>query len=184
MNELQDTAKVAMEKSLDALVTEFSKIRTGRANVSILDSVKVDYYGSPTPLSQVAALSCPDAKSFLISPWEPSILKQIEQAIVTSNLGMAPMNDGKAIRLRVPDLTEERRKDIAKSVKKVAEEARVSIRMKRKDANDTLKKQLKDKEISEDECKKFQDEIQKATDNFIKRIDQLAEEKEKEILTV
>lgn len=176
------TAK--MDKVLHSLGEELKKVRTGRAQVSMLDGVKVNYYGSPTPLSQVAAISCPDAKSFLIAPWEASILKDIEQAIVKSELGMAPMNDGKVIRLKVPDVTEERRKDLAKQVKKIAEEARVAVRMARRDANDEVKKLQKDKAISEDEGKKSEAEIQKVTDDFIKKVDQVADEKEKAIMTI
>lgn len=173
-----------MEKSLSALITELKKIRTGRAQVSMLDSVKVNYYGTLSPLSQVAALSTPDAKSFLIAPWEASILKEIESAIIKSDIGMAPMNDGKVIRLKVPDLTEERRKDLVKQTKKIVEDAKVSIRMARRDANEVSKKALKDKEISEDESKKSEAEIQKLTDDYIKKVDVVAEEKEKSIMTI
>jgi ribosome recycling factor len=136
-----------MEKTTKALVEELKKIRTGKAQVSMLDGVRVNYYGNLSPLSQVASISCPDAKSFLIAPWESSILKEIESALVKSDLGMAPMNDGKVIRLKVPDLTEERRKDLAKQVKKVAEDSRVAIRMVRRDANEIVKKALKDKTV-------------------------------------
>lgn len=173
-----------MEKSLLALSEELKKIRTGRAQVSMLDNIRVNYYGNPSPLSQVASISTPDAKSFLIAPWEASILKDIEQAIIKSELGMAPMSDGKVIRLKVPDLTEERRKDLAKQVKKIAEEARVAVRMARRDANDEVKKLQKDKAISEDEAKKAETEVQKVTDDFIKKVDQVADEKEKSILTI
>lgn len=173
-----------MEKSLSALGEELKKIRTGRAQVTMLDNIRVNYYGNPSPLSQVASISTPDAKSFLIAPWESSILKDIEQAIIKSELGMAPMNDGKVIRLKVPDLTEERRKDLAKQVKKIAEEARVAVRMARRDANDEVKKLQKDKAISDDDAKKAEADVQKVTDDFIKKVDQLAEEKEKSILTI
>lgn len=173
-----------MDKSLKALVEELKKVRTGRAQVSMLDGIKVNYYGSLSPLSQVAAVSTPDAKSFLIAPWEASLLKEIEQSIVKSDLGMAPMNDGKVIRLKVPDLTEERRKDLAKQVKKIAEDSRVAVRMARRDANEEVKKALKDKTVSEDESKKGEQDIQKMTDDYIKKIDQLADEKEKSILTI
>jgi ribosome recycling factor len=135
-------------------------------------------------LSQVSALSCPDARSFLISPWEASILKEIEQSIVKSNLGMAPINDGKVIRLRLPELTEDRRKDLVKQCKKVVEDARVSLRSKRKDANDLLKNDLKDKKISEDDHKKQTDLIQKLTDDYNSKIDKISADKEKEIMTV
>lgn len=173
-----------MDNAFKALAEELKKVRTGRAQVSMLDNVRVNYYGSLSPLSQVASVSTPDAKSFLIAPWEASILKEIEQAIVKSDLGMAPINDGKVIRLKVPDLTEERRKDLAKQVKKIAEDSRVSIRMARRDANEEVKKLLKDKKVSEDEGKRGETEIQKMTDDFIKKIDGLADEKEKSILTI
>lgn len=184
---LQDVKKSAqekMEKGLKALSEELKKVRTGKAQASMLDGVRVNYYGTLSPLSQVASVSTPDAKSFLIAPWETSILKEIEQAIVKSDLGLAPMNDGKVIRLKVPDLTEERRKDLAKQVKKIAEDSRVAIRMVRRDANESIKKALKDKQISEDENKKMESEIQKMTDDYIKKIDQMSDEKEKSILTL
>ncbi|MFN7906162.1 MAG: ribosome recycling factor [Pseudobdellovibrionaceae bacterium] len=173
-----------MEKTIHALSEELKKVRTGRAQVSMLDNVKVNYYGSMSPLSQVASVSTPDAKSFLIAPWESSILKEIEQAIVKSDVGLAPINDGKVIRLKVPELTEERRKDLVKQTKKIVEDARVAVRMARRDANEEVKKALKDKTISEDENKKAEADVQKLTDDFIKKIDQIAEEKEKSILTV
>jgi len=182
--DLKKSTLEKMDKTAKALVEELKKIRTGKAQVSMLDGVKVNYYGSLSPLSQVASVSCPDAKSFLIAPWESSILKEIESALIKSDLGMAPMNDGKVIRLKVPDLTEERRKDLAKQVKKVAEESRVAIRMARRDANEAVKKALKDKTISEDESKKSETEIQKMTDDYIKKVDQIAEEKEKSIMTI
>jgi ribosome recycling factor len=177
-------SKDKMEKAMAGLLAELKKVRTGRAQISMLDSIKVNYYGTPTPLNQVSALSTPDARSFLISPWEVSILKEIEQAIVKSDLGMSPMNDGKVIRLKVPELTEDRRKDLVKNIKKICEDARVAVRMVRRDANDGLKTQLKDKQISEDENKRFQDEVQKLTDDYIKKIDTLATDKEKELMTV
>jgi len=181
---LAKTSKDSMEKALQALIGELKKVRTGRAQVSMLDAIKVNYYGTPTPLNQVSALSTPDARSFLISPWETSILKEIEQAIVKSDLGMSPMNDGKVIRLKVPELTEDRRKDLVKNIKKICEDARVAVRMVRRDANDGLKAQLKDKEISEDDNKRQQEEVQKLTDDYIKKIDQLAADKEKELMTL
>lgn len=182
--DVRKKAQEKMENATKALGEELKKVRTGRAQVSMLDNIRVNYYGNLSPLSQVASISTPDAKSFLIAPWEVSILKEIEQAIVKSDLGMAPMNDGKVIRLKVPDLTEERRKDLAKQVKKIAEDSRVSIRMARRDANEEIKKLSKDKLISEDEVKKAETEIQKLTDDSIKKIDQIAEEKEKSILTI
>jgi len=182
--DLKKKTQERMEKSLQSLQGELKKIRTGRAQVSMLDGIKVNYYGQATPLSQVSAISCPDAKSFLIAPWEPSILKEIEQSIVKSELGMAPINDGKVIRLRVPDLTEDRRKDLVKQTKKIVEDARIATRMARRDANEEVKKALKDKTVSEDEAKKHETEVQKMTDDYIKKVDVMADEKEKSILTI
>jgi len=181
---LTTTTTENMEKAVISLVDEFKKVRTGRAQVSMLDVIKVKYYGNPTPLNQVAAISCPDAKSFLIQPWEASALKEIEAAIVKSDLGMSPQNDGKVIRLRLPDLTEERRKELVKTIKKIVEDARVAVRMARRNANEALKKAGKDKEISEDEQKHMEGEIQKITDNYIKKVDTIAEGKEKELMTI
>ncbi len=182
--EAKKSATDKMEKSLQSLQNELKKIRTGRAQISMLDNVKVNYYGNLTPLNQVAAISTPDAKSFLISPWEASILKEIEAGIIKSDIGMSPINDGKAIRLKVPDLTEERRKDLVKQTKKIVEEAKVAVRMARRDANEEVKKALKDKKISEDDSKKSETEVQKLTDDYIKKIDAFADEKEKSILTI
>lgn len=184
INDLKNNLKQAMDKGIEGLKRELSKIRTGKANPAMLDPVRVNYYGQMSPLSQVSAISCPDAKSFLIAPWEVSILKEIETAIVNSDLGMTPMNDGKVIRLKVPDLTEERRRDLTKQAKKVAEDSRVAIRLLRRDANEDLKKALKDKKISEDENKRSQEEIQKLTDQYIKIVDQVSADKEKDIMTV
>ncbi len=182
--DLKKRTQEKMDKSLLALQNELKKIRTGRAQVSMLDNVRINYYGNPSPLNQVSAISCPDAKSFLIAPWESSLLKEIETTLIKSDLGMTPMNDGKVIRLKVPDLTEDRRKDLVKQVKKVVEDGRVAVRMARRDANEEVKKALKDKALSEDEFKKSNEDIQKMTDDFIKKIDLLAEEKEKSIMTV
>ena len=184
LDQVKNTAKAKMEKVVTGLTEELKKVRTGKAQVSMLDSVRVNYYGNQAPLNQVASVSTPDAKTFLIAPWETSILKEIEQAIVKSDIGMAPINDGKVIRLKVPDLTEERRKDLAKQVKKITEDARVAARLVRRDANEEVKKAFKDKLISEDESKKGEADVQKITDDFIKKIDQIADEKEKSILTI
>lgn len=183
-DELKKATESSMQKAVDSFIDDLKKVRTGRANVSMLDNVMVNYYGNPSPLNQVASVSTPDAKSFIISPWESSILKEIENALIKANLGMTPQSDGKLIRLKVPELTEDRRKDLVKSVKKIAEDARISIRMARKDANDALKKALKDKEISEDDQKKSTDEIQKVTDNFIKKVDDISAQKESDLLKV
>ena len=177
-------AKDSMEKALASLANELKKVRTGRAQISMLDNVKVNYYGNLTPLSQVSAVSTPDAKSFLIAPWEAQMLKEIEQAIIKSDLGMSPINDGKVIRLKVPDLNEERRKEMVKNTKKIVEDAKVAVRMARRDANEALKKALKDKAISEDDNKRAETEIQKTTDQYIEKVDKMSAEKEKEIMTI
>ena len=184
VQEQQKAAKDNMDKAVTALANELKKVRTGRAQVSMLDNVKVSYYGTITPLNQVAALSCPDARSFLISPWDGSVLKDIESAIVKSDLGMTPQNDGKVIRLKVPELTEQRRKEMVKNIKKMVEDARVAVRMARRDSNEILKKAQKDKAISEDEAKRGEAEIQKLTDDYIKKVDKIADDKEKELMTV
>jgi ribosome recycling factor len=180
----QKAAKAHMENAVNALINELKKVRTGRASINMLDSIRVNYYGTPTPLNQVAALSCPDARSFLISPWDGSVLKEIESAIVKSDLGMTPQSDGKVVRLKVPELTEERRKEMVKTIKKMVEDARVAIRMARRDANEALKKGQKDKVVSEDEAKRGETEIQKLTDDFIKKVDKIADDKEKDLMTV
>jgi ribosome recycling factor len=184
LEQTKTSAKAKMDKVIVSLGEELKKVRTGKAQVSMLDSVRINYYGQQAPLNQVASVSTPDAKTFLIAPWESSVLKEIEQALVKSDIGMAPINDGKVIRLKVPDLTEERRKDLAKQVKKIVEESRVAVRLVRRDANEEVKKAFKDKLISEDESKKAEADVQKITDDYIKKIDVIADEKEKSILTI
>lgn len=184
IEQLKKKSEDQMKKALEALSNELKKVRTGRANVSMLDSVQVEYYGSMTPLNQVAAVSCPDARSFLISPWETSVLKDLEAALVKSNLGMTPQNDGKVIRLKVPELTEERRKDLVKQIKKTVEDSRVAIRMVRRDANEEVKKALKDKAISENDQKRAETEIQKLTDSYVEKVDKMSADKEKELMTL
>ena len=173
-----------MQKTLANLEEEYASIRAGRANPHLLDKLKVDYYGQPSGLQSVANISVPEARVILIQPWESSLIKQIEKAILASDLGLTPSNDGKAIRLVFPELTEERRKDLVKDVKKKAENAKVAIRNIRRDANDAFKKANKASEISEDELKQAETKIQKATDKFIVDIDKVMEAKSKEILTV
>ena len=173
-----------MQKSLDNLLEEFGSIRAGRANPHVLDKLRVDYYGTPTVLQQVANVSVPEPRMLLIQPWEPSMVREIEKAIQTSDLGINPTNDGKSIRLTFPELTEERRKDLAKDVKKKGENAKVAIRNIRRDANDSLKKMSKSSDVSEDEVKQLEDEVQKLTDKYISKVDKAVEEKTKEILTV
>jgi ribosome recycling factor len=173
-----------MEKSLEAFKTELTRIRTGRASLSLLDGIKVEAYGSPMPLNQVGTLTIPESRQIVIQPWDPQVMGAIEKAILKSELGLTPVNDGKVIRINIPQLTEERRKELVKIVKKVAEEYRVTIRNHRRDAIDSLKKQKKNKEISEDELFKLQDEAQKETDTSITKIDKVAAEKENEVMEV
>ena len=173
-----------MDKTLDSLMNEYASIRAGRANPHVLDKIKVDYYGSPTPIQQVGNISVPEARIIVIQPWEQSLLKAIEKAIQTSDLGINPNNDGSCIRLVFPELTEDRRKELAKDVKKKGENAKVAIRNIRRDANDTFKKMEKNDEITEDELKESTDKIQKITDKAIEKVDKAIENKTKEILTV
>ena len=184
LDQSKKNSQAKMDKVLVSLAEDFKKVRTGKAQVSMLDNVRINYYGQMTPLNQVASVSTPDAKTFLIAPWESAILKDIEQGIVKSDIGMAPINDGKVIRLKLPDLTEQRRKELVKNTKKVVEDAKVAVRMGRRDANEFAKKALKDKSMSEDDNKRAQDEIQKMTDSYIEKVDKLATEKEKEIMTI
>lgn len=173
-----------MSKSIDSLANEYATIRAGRANPHILDKIIVEYYGTPTNLQSVANISVSEARTLVIQPWEASLIKEIEKAILVSDIGITPNNDGKVIRLNFPELTEERRKDIVKDVKKKGEDAKVAIRNIRRDANDMVKKQQKANEISEDEQKNAEDSIQKMTDEFVAKIDKMIEAKSKEIMTV
>ena len=173
-----------MQKSIESLEREYNSIRAGRANPQVLDKIKVDYYGTPTPLQQVGNISVPEPRIITIQPWETSLLKAIEKEIMQSDIGINPTNDGKVIRLVFPELTEERRKELVKDVKKKGEAAKVAIRNIRRDANDSLKKANKNSEITEDELKDQQDKVQKATDKYIKTIDGMIDKKSKEILTV
>ncbi|MCR5202494.1 MAG: ribosome recycling factor [Lachnospiraceae bacterium] len=173
-----------MQKAIDSLQNEFSTIRAGRANPHVLDKIKVDYYGQPTGLQSVANVSVSEARTLVIQPWEPSLVKDIEKAILVSDLGITPNNDGKIIRLTFPELTTERRKELAKDIKKYGEDAKVAVRNVRRDANDKMKKQHKANEISEDELNNVQDDIQKLTDKFIAEIDKAVAEKSDEIMTI
>lgn len=184
IDQLKTRTEDTMKKAIESLKRELGKVRTGKAQLTMLDPIKVDYYGTLSPLSQVAALSTPDAKTFMIAPWEANQLKEIEQAIIKSDLGMTPINDGKKIILKLPELTEQRRKELVKQVGKIVEDARVAVRMARRDSMEELKKALKDKVISEDQNKKSQDDIQKLTDNYVSIADQVAQEKEKELMTI
>ena len=173
-----------MQKSFNNLMEEFGSIRAGRANPHVLDKLRVDYYGTPTPIQQVANVTVPEARMIQIQPWDKTMIKAIEKAIQMSDLGINPTNDGKLIRLVFPELTEERRKELTKDVKKKGENAKVAVRNIRRDANDSFKKLGKNSDVSEDEVKQLEDEIQKLTDQYITEIDKSVEEKSKEILTV
>ena len=176
--------KERMEKSIGAFKEKLSEIRAGRANPAILNKVKIDYYGTPTPINQVAGVSVPEARLIVIQPWDVSVLKDIEKAILTSDIGLNPNNDGKVIRLAFPELTEERRKELAKEIRKIAEEAKVAIRAIRRDGIDEAKVKQKNSEITEDELKSAETEIQKITDKYIDEIDKILADKEKEIMSV
>ncbi|RZA06696.1 MAG: ribosome recycling factor [Proteobacteria bacterium] len=184
MKETISTFEQANVGAIKSLKDHLAKVRTGRANVSQLDGVMVDYYGTPTPIKQVANLSTPDARTIQVQAWESGILASVEKAIIGANLGLTPMNDGKLIRVPVPPLTEERRKDLVKQCKKMGEDAKIAIRNNRRDANEGLKKLEKDKAMSEDEGKRAQEEVQKKTDVSIAEVDKILVEKEKEILTI
>lgn len=184
MKALLKTFEDKMEKSLDSLYNEYTTIRAGRANPHILDKIKVDYYGTPTPIQQVGNVSVPEARMILIQPWDASVLKDLEKAILASDLGLTPTNDGKAIRLVFPELTEDRRKELVKDVKKKGENAKVAVRNIRRDAIDAIKKKGKEDGISEDEIKGYQDDVQASTDKYVAKIDAAVEEKSQEILTV
>lgn len=184
MQELLMTYEDKMEKSLNNLNEEFATIRAGRANPHILDKIKIDYYGTPTPLQQVGNISVPEARMIVIQPWDASILKDVEKAILGSDVGITPTNDGKMIRLVFPELTEDRRKELVKDIKKKGENAKVAIRNIRRDAIDAIKKKGKEEGISEDEIKDYEDDVQKTTDSYVKKIESAVEEKSKDIMTV
>ena len=183
MQELLKDIETRMTAAIETVGREFASVRTGRASTALLDTIRVDYYGTPTPVNQVGSVSVPDARTLLIQPWEPGQLGPIEKAIMKSDLGLTPVNDGKTIRLTMPTLTEERRKQLAKTVHKIAEEGRVAIRNVRREANDKLKGMAKDKKVSEDEERRGHDQIQKTTDRFIAKVDELLKKKEQEILS-
>ena len=181
---IQDNAKVKMDKTKDVLRADLMAIRAGRANPQLLDRIMVDYYGTPTPLKNVANISAPEPRVLQINPWDVKMVKDISKAILASDLGLNPANDGKVIRLMLPELTAERRKDLTKQVRKISEESKVAIRSIRRDAVDQVKKMKKNSEITEDDQKKAEEAIQKLTDNNIKEIDKITADKEKEILEV
>jgi ribosome recycling factor len=184
LKELSADVKRRMDQAVTGFQSNLASVRTGRASVHMLDQVKIDYYGTPTPVSQMAQVSAPEAQLILIQPWDPSVIKEIEKALQTSDLGFNPQTDGKVIRVPIPPMTEERRRDVVKHLNKVLEEHRTAIRNVRRDGNDTLKKLAKDKKISEDEEKRALDEIQKLTDEEIKRMEEMSKRKEAEVMQV
>ncbi|MEE0203987.1 MAG: ribosome recycling factor [Oscillospiraceae bacterium] len=173
-----------MQKTVEYLEQQFATVRAGRANAGVLDQIQVMYYGSPTPIQQVASVSVPDPRTLMIQPWDSSVLREIEKAILSSDLGINPQNDGKVIRLVFPQLTEERRKELAKQVKKYGEEGKVAVRNIRRDAMEKFKKQQKASEITEDDYKGIEKDIQKMTDDYIKKVEALSEKKEKELFEI
>ena len=184
IKEIISREEARMDKTIESLNHEFANVRTGRAHTSLLDSVMVDYYGAPTPVNQVANVSAPDPRMILIAPWDKTMIGAIEKAILTSDLGLNPNNDGDSIRLAIPQLTEERRKELVKVVSKKAEDAKVAIRNIRRDANDAIKKEEKAKTITEDVSKDGQEQVQKLTDKKIKVIEELRDTKEKDVMSV
>lgn len=182
--EILETTETRMEKAIDSLKRDLSHLRTGRANVSVLDGITVEYYGTPTPLNQVANVSAPEPRLVVVQPWDKSIISEIEKAIQKSDLGINPSNDGTVVRIPFPQLTQETREDIAKQAKAKGEDAKVAVRNIRRDANDQIKKLEKNKELAEDESKTYQDDIQKLTDSTIEKIDKAVSEKEKDIMTI
>ncbi|WP_035075429.1 ribosome recycling factor [Maridesulfovibrio zosterae] len=184
INEVLADGKKRMDGALTSLENDFAKLRTGRASTSLVDQTVVDYYGTPTPIIQLASVAVPDSRTITIQPWDKGAFPLIEKALMQSDLGLNPVNDGKQLRISIPPLTEERRKDLVKIAKKYTEDSKVAIRNVRRDMNDTLKKLEKDKDISEDEQRKAQDDVQKITDDFVKKCDAACVVKEKEILEI
>ncbi|HNX00441.1 MAG TPA: ribosome recycling factor [Candidatus Cloacimonadota bacterium] len=184
MEDFKKTTEERMQKTLDSLLHQFSKVRTGRASASILDDVKIDYYGSPTPVKQLCNITIPDARMIVLQPWDKTSLGEIEKSILAANLGITPENDGNVIRLPFQALTEDKRKEIVKQIKKTCEETRISLRNVRRDANEAVKKVKKDSEISEDDEKRYLKDIQDVTDKWIQKVDEAEKVKEKEIMEV
>ena len=182
IEEIYEDTRDSMGKSVNALKREFTKVRTGRASTSILDSIRVDYYGTPTPLNQLATLAVPESRLITIQPWDVSVIKDVEKALLKSDLGLTPSSDGKIIRIAIPPLTEERRKELVRVINKMGEDHRIAVRNVRRDANEMVKSLKKEAEISEDDAFKAQDQIQKFTDEYIQKIDSIIKDKEKEIL--
>ena len=177
-------SKEAMTRAVEALKREMSKVRTGRASLAVLDDIRVDYYGTPTPLNQVGTLAVPEPRLITIQPWEKNLIGEIEKAILKADLGLNPSSDGQLVRLVFPPLTEERRKEMVKQVKRMGEDAKVAVRTVRREANDTLKKLEKDKEITEDELKRGEKDVQDVTDDYVARVDQVIAEKEKDLMEI
>lgn len=182
IDDVKQEAKDLMEKAIEALKRDFNRVRTGRASASILDAVRADYYGQPTALNQMASISVPEARLIMIQPWDPKSCAEIEKAILKSDLGLTPQNDGKVVRISIPPLTEERRKELVKVIRKMGEETKVAVRNARREANDMLKEYKNEGEISEDDMRRGQTEVQKLTDDYTAKVDALLNEKEKEIL--
>jgi ribosome recycling factor len=184
MNELKKKAMERMNTAIESLKKDFGTIRTGRASLSLIDGIRVDYYGAPTALAQVATLGIPESRQITIQPWDPKLIPDIEKAILKSDLGLTPGNDGKTIRINIPHLTEERRVQLVKIIKKRSEEGRVAVRNIRRDILEELKKSEKEKHLSEDDVKRMHDEIQKVTDSYIEKVEEVMQHKEKEIMEV
>ena len=184
INDILSEGKTAMEKAIKALRRDMAKVRTGRASISLLDDVKIDYYGNPSPLNQVASLSVPEPRLITIQPWEKNLIPEIEKAIFKSDLGLNPSSDGVIIRLPIPALTEERRKEMVKQVRRMSEDAKISVRSARRDANETLKLLEKDKEITADDLKQGEKEVQQLTDEYVEKIDTVVKDKEQELMEV
>lgn len=184
LTDLKNRTRAGMDKAIEALRRDLSRVRTGRASVSILDDVRIDYYGTPTPLNQVGSMTVPEPRLIIIQPWEKKLIPEIERAIQKADLGINPTNDGIVIRLAFPALTEERRKEMVKQVRKMGEEGKIAVRNARRDANESLKKLLKDKAVSEDDEKRGEKEIQELTDDYVAKIDKVIADKEKELLEI
>ncbi|WP_300222148.1 ribosome recycling factor [uncultured Helicobacter sp.] len=184
LNEIYNQTKTSMTKTIDSLKRDFSTLRSGKVSISILDNIRVDYYGTPTPLNQVGSVIATDATTIVVTPWEKTLLKEIEKSIQEANIGVNPNNDGEVIKLFFPPMTQEQRKEVAKEAKAMGEKAKVGIRNVRQDSNNAIKKLEKDKEITEDISKKGQDEIQKYTDEFVKKIDEMVKTKEEEVMKI
>jgi len=182
--DLLKNARTGMDKAIEALKKDFTRVRTGRASVSLFDNVRIDYYGTPTPLNQVGTLAVPEPRLITIQPWEKNLLPEIEKAIFKADLGLNPISDGQLIRIAIPPLTEERRKEMVKLLKRMGEDTKIAIRNVRRDANDAVKKLAKDKEISEDEAKRTEKEIQELTDKFVAKADEAVAVKEKEVMEI